>query len=254
MDTVNKVKKALIEREVSLGAWIQIGHPAVAEVLAGAGFDWITVDCEHSDIDVGGFSNIARGISGTGVVPIARVRENDTLAIRQILDAGAGGVIVPLVDTAEDAARAVAAAKYAPDGVRGFAFCRANNWGASFDEYTATANENVVVVVMIESKQAVMNIEEILHVPGADGVFIGPYDMSGSYGVIGRTNHDSVLKACGSVLEACKKHGKAAGIHIVVPTQEVISKAIADGFTFLALGTDAVFIERAAREALNAAR
>ena len=254
MISFNPVKKALSERRVTLGGWIQIGHPAVAEIFSQAGFDWIAVDCEHADMSLADFSNIARGMNGTGAVPFARVRENDTLAIRQILDAGARGVIVPLVNTAEEAVKAVVASNFPPEGVRGFAFCRANNWGADFDEYAKTANHETVVIIMVESKQAVENIDEILEVRGVDGVFIGPYDMSGSYGVVGQTNHDSVREACATVLEACKRHGKAAGIHIVDPAKEVIEKAISDGFTFIALGMDTVFISGASREALRAAR
>jgi len=251
---INPVKRALAERKVSLGAWIQIGHPAVAEMFAEAGFDWIAVDCEHSDMSLADFSNIARGMNGTKAVPFARVRENDTLAIRQILDAGAGGVIVPLVNTAEEAQKAVAAAKYPPEGIRGFAYCRANNWGTGFDEYAKNANRETVVIIMIESKQAVGNIDGILEVSGVDGVFIGPYDMSGSYGVVGQTGHESVRNAYATVLDACARHGKAAGIHIVDPAKEAIEKAISDGFTFIALGMDTVFITGASREALEVAR
>ena len=106
----DSVRKALLERQVTIGTWIQIGHPAIAEILSNIGFDWIAADCEHTDIDVEGFSAIARGMYGRGSVPMVRVRENDTLAIRQMLDAGAQGVIVPLVSNAEQARAAVAAA------------------------------------------------------------------------------------------------------------------------------------------------
>lgn len=253
-ETKNPVKKALLEGKVTLGTWMQIGHPAIAEVFANAGFDWIAADCEHTDIGIEVFANIARGMYGRGSVPMVRVRENDTLAIRQVLDAGAQGVIVPLVNSAEEASRAVAAAKYPPEGVRGFAFCRVNNWGVDFNEYAATANRDVAVVVMIESKQAVENIEEILQVEGVDGVFIGPYDMSGSYGIVGQTSHEIIKNACGRVVEACNKYKKAAGLHVVIPTEEAIAKAVKDGFTFIALGIDGVFIDKAARKAIKVAK
>lgn len=251
VDVKNKVKKALLNSELCIGTWIQVGHPAVAEILANIGFDWIAVDCEHTDIDVENFANLARAMHGRGVAPLVRVRENDDLAIRQMLDAGAQGVIVPLVNTAEEVRRAVAAAKYPPLGVRGFAFCRANNWGQDFDEYASGVNDQVVVVVMIESKLAVDNIDEILAVEGVDGVFIGPYDMSGSYGVTGQTSHPLVQAACAVVVAACQRHGKSAGLHVVKPTKETINKARADGFTFIALGVDTVFIDQAARSSLN---
>lgn len=247
----NQLKAALLERRLCVGTWIQVGHPAVAEILANVGFDWVAADCEHADIDVENFTNLARAMCGHNVAPMVRVRENDDLAIRQMLDAGAQGVIVPLVNTAEEARRAVAAAKYPPLGVRGFAFCRANNWGHDFASYAAQANEQVAVVVMIESKLAVDNIDEILDVDGVDGVFIGPYDMSGSYGVTGQTSHPLIQAACAEVVAACQRHKKSAGLHVVQPSEESINKACADGFTFIALGVDTVFIDQAARTALN---
>lgn len=250
--TNNPVRQALLNRKLTLGTWIQAGHPVVAEIFAGAGFNWIAADMEHTDISVEGFANLARA---AGAVPmLSRVRENDTLAIRQVLDAGAMGVIVPLVNSAEEARRAVAAAKYPPQGVRGFAFCRANGWGREFDRYAHQANGDVAVVVMIESKQAVEAIDEILTVDGVDGVFIGPYDMSGSYGVVGQTGHELVRDACATVSEACKRAGKSAGIHVVKPTAEAIGTAIYQGFTFIALGMDTVFLMEGAAAVLSQAK
>lgn len=242
-----------MEHKVTLGTWIQLGHPGIAEVLANTGFDWIAADCEHTDIGIQGYTNILRGMYGRGPVPLVRVRENSTMAIRQVLDVGAQGVIVPLVNTAEEAHKAVTAVKFPPEGIRGFAFFRANDWGMNFDEYAQKANSETVIVVMVETEQAVENIEEILAVDGVDGVFIGPYDMSGSYGVIGQTSHPLIIEACQTVVKACKKAGKAAGLHVVLPSKEAIEKAINDGFTFIALGMDNVFIEQGARRALRIA-
>jgi len=245
----NAVKRALLERRVTLGTWIQIGHPAVAEVLADAGFDWIAADMEHTDIDNATFAALARGMHGRGVTALVRVRENDTLAIRQVLDLGAQGVIVPLAHTADDAERAVRAAKYPPRGVRGYCFSRMNGWGKGFDAYAASANDDVAVVVMIESKQGVENIDAILAVDGVDGVFIGPYDLSGSYGVPGQTGDDLVQAGCRRVAEACRKAGKAAGLHVVLPDPAAVEQAVSDGFTFIALGVDTVFLRGGADDA-----
>lgn len=252
--TGNPVRKALLERKVTIGTWIQIGHPSVAELLANVGYEWIVADCEHTEIDVDIFTGLARGMKGSRAVPMARVRENDTLAIRQVLDAGAKGVIVPLVNSAEEAKRAVAAAKFPPEGVRGFALCRANGWGKDFGSYVKKANDDVAVVVMIESKQAIENIDEILSVDGVDGVFVGPYDLSGSYGITGKTRHPIIMDACKVVLEACKRKNKSAGLHIVIPDDDAIKRAIEDGFTFIALGIDCVFIDKSARAALQVAK
>lgn len=249
---MNKLKKALKENALTIGTWIQSGSPVMAEILAEAGYDWVALDCEHSSIGIETFAKAARGIYGRNeTVTLARVRENDTLAIRQVLDMGAMGVIVPLINNAEDAKKAVKAAKYPPIGIRGFGFCRANKWGTEFDAYAKSANDEISVIVMIESKEAVENIDEILEVEGVDGVFIGPYDMSGSYGCVGQTDNPVIVEACKKVAQACKKHNKAAGKHIVIPTKENIAEALADGFTFIALGADIVFVDRAARDAMK---
>jgi len=248
----NPVRQALLERQVTLGTWIQIGHPAVAEILAKAGFDWIAADMEHTDIDNPTFTALVRGMHGRGVVPLARVRGNDTLAIRQVLDLGAQGVIVPMVHTAEDAERAVAAAKYPPRGVRGYCFSRMNDWGTDFDSYAAQANDDIAVVAMIESQKGVENIDAILAVDGVDGVFIGPYDLSGSFGVPGQTGHEKVQAGCQRVLDACKAAGKAAGLHVVLPERDAVAKALADGFTFVAVGVDTVFLQGGAEDAVKA--
>jgi 2-keto-3-deoxy-L-rhamnonate aldolase RhmA len=249
--SANAVRQALLERRVTIGTWIQVAHPAVAEILAQAGFDWIAADCEHADIDVAAFGNLARAMAARGVTPLARVRENDTLAIRRMLDMGAAGVIVPLVNTPEDAEEAVRAAKYPPRGKRGYCFARMNNYGEDFDQYARQANRNTAVVVMIETRQAVENIGPILAVDGVDGVFIGPYDLSGSYGIPGQTDDPLVVGACRQVLAACTEAGKSAGIHIVIPTADAIRTAVADGFTFLAVGMDTVFLRNASTTALS---
>ncbi|OHB48095.1 MAG: hypothetical protein A2Y10_17450 [Planctomycetes bacterium GWF2_41_51] len=252
--THNKVRKALLEKRITIGTWVQIGNAVVGEIFGNAGFDWVAVDAEHTDIDIQGFTDVARGLYGRVPEPFIRVRENDTLAIRQALDAGARGVIVPLINNADEAKRAVAAAKYPPKGIRGFCFSRMNDYGDKFDEYISTADDNIAVVVMIESKEAIENIDEILAVDGVDGVFIGPYDLSGSYGIPGKTSHSIVQEGCKKVLDACKRGKKSAGLHVVLPTEENVKKALNDGFTFIAIGVDTVFLNMASRDSLELAK
>ena len=251
----NPVKKALLERQVTFGSWLQLGpYPGVAEVLANAGYDWLAIDCEHSDIDIEGFSTLARAIHGRGPTVMIRVKENDVMEIRQALDMGAQGIIVPLINNANEAEKAVAAAKYPPCGIRGFCFGRMNNYGEDFVEYVQTANNEIAVIVMIESKEAVENIDEILSVDGVDGVFVGPYDLSGSYGITGQTSHKVIQTALKKIAESCRQHNKSAGLHIVYPTEEAIEKTISDGFTFIALGVDMVFLREGCKTALNSAK
>jgi len=245
------MKKLLLKRELCLGSWCQIGHPANAEILAKAGFSWAAADCEHGEIEDSDLGNFCRALRQYRSIPLVRVKENAVLPIRRALDLGASGVIVPLVNSAAEAMQAVRAAKYPPEGIRGFAFQRANDWGISFDEYARTANEETIVIVMIESKEAVEHIDDILSVNGVDGVIVGPYDMSGSYGITGQTGHELIKKACIRVSEACSRKGKAAGQHIVIPTRENVRDAVKNGFTLLALGMDTVFLAQGARAALD---
>jgi len=249
----NPFRRALVERRVTVGSWVQINNPTAAEVLANAGYEWIGLDIEHTDIDVGSLTGLLRGMYGRGAVPVARVATNEVMAIRRALDMGVQGVLVPLVSTADDARRAVAAAKYPPQGVRGFAFCRANDWGVDFARYAASANDEIAVVVMIESKEGVENIDAILAVDGVDGVFIGPYDMSGSYGIPGQTGDPIVRNACREVVRACDRAGKSAGLHVVDPTPEAVRGALDDGFTLICLGVDTVFLNQGARAARDVA-
>ena len=246
--------EALRSRRLAVGTWLQINNATAAEVLANAGFAWIAIDIEHTDIDITSLTSLLRGMYGRGAAPVARVATNDVLEIRRALDAGASGVLVPFVSTPEEARRAVAAAKYPPAGIRGFSFSRANNWGVDFAADARTANEETAVIVMIESRQGADNIRDIAAVPGVDGVFIGPYDLSGSFGIPGQIEAPVVRDACARVLEACAAAGKSAGILVTNPTAETIAKAVRDGYTLLALGLDTLFLDRGARQVLELAR
>lgn len=250
----NEVRKKLIDGGISFGTWMQIGHPAVAEILAECGYEWIAADCEHSEITIEGVTSLARAMYGRNSLPMVRVKENDTLAIRQVLDSGVKGIFVPLINTAEEAHKAVAATRYPPDGVRGFAYYRANDYGLNFKDYAETSNEEILVVVMIETKQAVKNIEEIVAVPGIDGVLIGPYDLSGSFGIPGQVDSPLIRDAGKRVIRACIDSGKAAGIHIVTPDSEKIQIALSDGYRLIALGMDNVFLMNQAGTYLKTAK
>jgi 2-keto-3-deoxy-L-rhamnonate aldolase RhmA len=240
-------RKALVERQVTLGTWLQINNGTAAEILANAGYEWIAIDIEHTDIDITSLTELLRAMHGRGVAPVARVATNGLLDIRRALDAGAEGVLIPFVNTAEQAQFAVRAAKYPPKGVRGYSFCRANNWGVNFTEDVKTANEQTAVIVMIESRQGVENIDDILAVDGVDAVFIGPYDLSGSYGIPGQTQAPVVRQACQRVIEACERAGKSVGLLLVRPTEEAVKQVVTDGYTLLCLGLDTVFIDEGAR-------
>lgn len=247
-------KEKFKNQKTVLGTWIQIPSPSICEIAASLKLDWLAVDMEHTEIGYETLIDMIRGLNGTGTAPFVRVRENSPLDIRRALDIGAQGVIVPLVHTAEEAEKAVSYSKYPERGCRGHAFCRANGWGLNFKEYAEMANKDTCVFVMIESRQAVENIDGILSTEGLDGIFIGPYDMSASYGVTGDVSHRLVTDGCNRVLEACIRHNKIAGIHIVNPDKMIIEENINKGFRFIAVGLDTLFLMTGIRNAVSIVR
>jgi len=251
---INKLKNALNKRELTLGGWMQIGHPAVAEIFAKAGFDWVCVDLEHGAIGLETMTNIFRTLDGYDCIPVARLPKNDFVWIRRSLDSGAKALIIPMVNSAEEAEYAIRIAKYPPRGERGFGYSRANSHGRIFDEYITTANDEIAMIMQIEHKDAINNLEAILQVPDVDGVFIGPLDLSGSYGKTGQMNSPEMINALKIYLDLCQRFKKPAGIHIVKPNTENIQDAIKKGYNLIALGLDNVFLNQGADKVLNAIR
>lgn len=250
----NKMRTALLKNELSIGTWIQIGHPAVAEILARVGYDWICVDMEHGSIDIETLTHLFRAIEANDVVPITRLPLNDLIWIRRSLDAGAMGLIIPMVNSAQEIESAIRYAKYPPRGERGYGYSRANSFGMDFEDYIARANETITIIAQIEHKDGIENIDSILQVQDLDGVFIGPLDLSGSYGKTGQLDCPEMREARQRYLESCKKHKKCAGIHIVHPDEHSIRNAIDQGYKMIALGVDGVFLEMASSSALKASK
>jgi 2-keto-3-deoxy-L-rhamnonate aldolase RhmA len=251
---VNKLRIALMKNELSIGTWIQIGHPAIAEILAGVGYQWICVDLEHGSIDIETLTHLFRAIEANDVIPIARLPLNDPIWIRRSLDAGAMGLIIPMVNSAQEIESAIRHAKYPPRGTRGYGYSRANSFGMDFEEYITKANETIAIIAQIEHKEGIENIDSILQVQNLDGVFIGPLDLSGSYGKAGQLDCPEMREALQRYLESCKKHKKCAGIHIVHPDEQSIRNAINQGYKMITLGVDGVFLEMASNTALRAAK
>lgn len=249
----NKFRKALLEKKVTLGAWMQIGHPAIAEIFARSGFDWICVDLEHGAIDLETMTNIFRTIDGFDCVPVARLPLNDPVWIHRTLDAGARGLIIPMVKTAAEAEKAIVEAKYPPRGARGFGYSRANMHGIDFEEYIKTANDEIAMIMQIEHKDAIANLEEIVKIEGIDGLFVGPLDLSGSMGITGQIDHPDMQAALEKYKKVCQEHNLSAGMHIVRPDAENIKSSISQGYTQLALGLDNVFLDETSKAALSAA-
>jgi 2-keto-3-deoxy-L-rhamnonate aldolase RhmA len=244
-----KIKQKLSQKKVSIGTWMSMAHPSIAEILAMAGYDWVVVETEHTAIDVSEALRMIIAIEQRGAVPLVRLAGIDPIQAKAVLDSGAAGVIVPMVNTKTDAELAVAMTKYPPMGTRGVGLARAQGYGVEFDDYVQRANKDSLVIVQIEHIDAVNNIEEILSVPGIDGTFIGPYDLSMSLGIPGQLSHPKVVEAKEKVLQAVLRKGLAAGIHFVQPSTALgdCEAAVKAGYTFIAMGTDILFLGDSAR-------
>ena len=247
---MGRTKEKLKRGDVAVGAWNMIPHPNVAEMMAGEGFDWICVDMEHTAQDFQTLENIARAVKGSGKDLLVRLPSCDDVAAKKALDCGADGIIVPCVNTKEEAERAVAIAKYPPEGMRGASLARCTDYGRDFHGYFKEANDHVLVVIMLEHINAVENVDEILSVPGIDATFIGPYDLSSSMNLAGQLENKEVLAAQKTLLAACIKHGVPPGFHIVPNDPPQVNERIGMGFRFIALGLDTGFIIEGCRAML----
>ena len=248
---MGQTKTKLRDGQAALGGWMLIGHPAIAELLAGEGFDWIGVDLEHATTDSRDFYEIMLAVKGTGCDVLARLHSCDAEQAKMVLDAGANGIIVPSVNSRKQAEQAVAMAKFPPEGFRGSSLCRASDFGRNFQQYFSSHNESVLVVVMLEHVKAVANVDEILSTPGVDAAFIGPYDLSASMGKSGQLDHPQVLAAQKKLLEACKRNNVAAGMHVVPVDNEQIKNRIKEGYQFIACSIDTLFIIHGCRTILS---
>jgi 2-keto-3-deoxy-L-rhamnonate aldolase RhmA len=219
-----------------LGTWLMSGSPIVAEAMGRAGFAWGVVDMEHAPLDLGHVVAILQALAGTPMVPVTRVPWNDTVTIKRVLDAGAQTLLVPFVQDAAEAARAVAATRYPPEGVRGMAgMSRASAFGTAVDHYT-NANRNVAVIVQLESRDAVRNLEVIAAVPGVEGLFLGPADLSGSLGVTGRMDHPDVLAAMADAARRARAAGRWIGT--VGGNAQTVRQYRDMGYDFVAVASD----------------
>ncbi len=245
----NRVKELWREGKAAMGVWLVLGSPIVSEIIAHMGFDWVVVDTEHGAIDIETIQSIIQAISATNTVPIVRVPWNDPMPIKRALDAGAYGLVIPMVNSREEAIRAVKAAKYPPAGIRSYGGPRARLYGGV--DYFNHANEEIVVIVQIEHIDAVNCIDEILSVEGIDAFVIGPSDLAISMGLKpGLHNIDPrYVEVVNKVLASGKRHHVQGGIAASRP--EAVNERIAQGFRFIALGTDEAFIIRAASEVIN---
>jgi 2-dehydro-3-deoxyglucarate aldolase len=248
------LKEKLSNKELTIGSWVTLAHPAIAEIMARAGFDWLTVDLEHSVITIREAEELIRVIALCNVVPLIRLSSNDPVLIKRVMDAGAHGIIVPMVKTRIEADAAVAAVYYPPKGVRSVGLARAQGYGTTFQKYRKWLENKAVVIVQVEHIDAVNNLEDILSVPGVDGYFIGPYDLSASMGLPGQFDHPDMVAAIARVRQVGSVLGKPGGIHIVEPDIIQLEERIKEGFKFIAYSVDTRMLDTACRAGLAAVR
>jgi 4-hydroxy-2-oxoheptanedioate aldolase len=223
--------------EVMCGVGANLGSSLTVEMIGAAGFDWTWIDLEHGTQDYSELIPQMQASSIHNAPPVVRIAWNEAPRFKRVLDLGAAGIMVPYVTTAAEAKRAAESMRYPPEGIRGVAkFNRACGFGQDFGNYFAESNRNLLTVVQLETTQSVQNAAEIAAVDGVDVLFIGPLDLSVSMGMADNYEHPDFLKAMDRVAEACRAHGKAAGI--LVPKLDYMEKWISKGFTFLVVGTD----------------
>lgn len=233
------MKEKLKNREKVFGAWTSVPHPAVTEMFGSMMKpDFIGIDIEHTCVSLEGVQQIITAGQATGTCMIPRVASHEGIVMRRLLDAGADGIMVPMVSSRREVEAIVESCKYPPVGKRSFGVARAQGYGGHYDRYTHSWNEKSILMVQIESIAGVEAANEIVSCEQIDGVMIGPYDISGSLGVPGNLDHPKVLKACDRVLTVCEQYKKSCGTQIVEPTEENVEGAFCAGYTFVVLSSD----------------
>ncbi len=239
---------------LQIGSWITLNNYSIAEIMSDAGFDWLCVDMEHSVTDYSEAQQIILAIQSKGLKAFVRVGENNTRIIKRVLDAGADGIIVPSVNSAAEAQKAVDSVKYPPYGKRGVGLARAQSYGFGFDNYRDNASKEIKLIVQIEHIDAIRELDLIIQTEGVDGTFIGPYDLSGSLGKPGQWDDPEVKKALLEYEEIVKKYDKWVGFHVIQPDYNLVNEKIEKGYNFIAFSLDVLFLGTLVRNQVSELR
>jgi len=239
----NRMKQALLKKQTQIGLWSTLSSSYTVEVLAGAGFDWIVLDTEHSPADLENLLGQLQAMAAYPATPVVRVPWNDMVNIKRVLDIGAQSLLIPQVNTVEEARNAVSYTRFPPVGLRGVAGTTRGTRFGRIKNYFKTAHEELCVIVQLESRQALDNLEAIAAVEGVDGVFIGPADLHASLGYPGERAHADVLPVMEQALKRIVKTGKFAGI---LSDETLAPRWIAAGATFVGVGSDVGILARGA--------
>ena len=246
LKAIKKIRKNLNDGGCSVGSWMQVPHSSIAEIMGQAGYDWVAVDLEHGAISVHQLPDLFRALELGGTLPLVRVAHGNEKDCKQALDAGAGGVIVPMIGSADQLKKVRDATRWPPAGRRGVAFSRANVFGKYFNEYIDEAQQPLLIA-MIEHVDAVKNLDEILQVEGLDAILIGPYDLSASMGLTAKFENQSFIDTMGIIKKKSESANMPCGVHIVMPSEGDLSAKIKSGYRFIAYSIDAVFLNNYAK-------
>ncbi|GKW03477.1 5-keto-4-deoxy-D-glucarate aldolase [Pectobacterium carotovorum subsp. carotovorum] len=244
----NRFRQDLLQGKTLIGCWCALGNPISTEVLGLAGFDWLVLDGEHAPNDIVTFIPQLMALKGSHSAPVVRPPCNEPIIIKRLLDIGFNNFLIPFVETAEEAARAVASTRYPPAGIRGVSVAHRSNCYGTEPDYFANINDNITVVVQIESQDGLDNLDEIIAVDGVDGVFVGPSDLSAALGYLGQPNHPDVQKAIRHIFDRTAAHNKPCGI--LAPVEADARRYLEWGASFVAVGSD-LGVFRSATQALS---
>lgn len=247
----SRLKIKLAANELTIGSWLTIPHQSVVEIMSSAGFEWLTIDIEHSAIDIQSVQNLIGHIQANGMEALVRVSNNDEVIIKRVMDAGANGIIVPMIKNAEEARKAVSYCKYPPFGKRGVGLSRAQHYGIGFDSYKKWVENESVVIVQIEHIEGVKNLAEILDVEGVDGIIVGPYDLSASMGKPGMFNDEDVKEVLKEIDGVTIEKNKPLGFHVIASDHLKMIEKIDKKYSFLAFSLDFFFLGDKAREQMK---
>jgi len=243
LKTIESIRENLTNGGYSIGSWMQIPHTSIAEIMGQAGYEWVAVDMEHGAISVHQLPDLFRALELGNTLPLVRVAQGKIKDCKQALDAGAGGIIVPMVENAEQLRQVRDATRWPPSGNRGVGFSRANLFGKHFDEYIAEAQQPLLVA-MIEHINAVDELDDILKVEGLDAIMIGPYDLSASMGLTAKFNNQNFIDVIQVIKNKSNRAKIPCGIHIVNPSEDELRKKISDNYNFIAYSIDSVFLHK----------
>lgn len=245
LDSIQAIRMSLKKGGYTVGSWMQIPNPSVAEIMAQAGYDWVAVDMEHGAFSLSQIPDIFRALELHGTLPLARLSSPDVTSCKQLLDAGAGGVILPMITSAAQLLSLIGGCNWPPTGTRGVGFSRANLFGKKFDDYVEEA-QSPLVIAMIEHIDAVDNLPDILAVKGLDAILVGPYDLSASMGLTAQFEHPEVEAALDKILSLTTRSNVSCGLHVVEPSKEMLRSRLQEGYRFLAYSADSVFLNSVA--------